>query len=419
MPRVNLTDKFVSSAKPEGDDVQTDYFDEKTPGLALRVSDGKRAWSFIFTSPKDGKRARLTLGSYPSTSLVGARTRAREARAQLDESKDPRDVFAAQEAGAMTVGMLVDCWRPKRDRRFAETKQRIERNVIPVIGSVRLADVHRRDVTRVIGPILAREAPSQANQVFRNLRAMFNWAVEKGYLDHSPMDGLVEPAEETPRTRVLSVDEIRTLWNVLPDAISNSVAVRRIVKLVLLTGQRPGEVTGMRRSELDLKARVWSMPGARTKNGHPHAVPLTDSAIEIIQAALADIDAKGECLFPTSEPGERLPHINPRAVARTLSRAHKSSTAHPKGRFGMTPWAAHDLRRTALTGLAELGVAPIVIGSVANHRTVTKASVTFASYVQYDYSKEKREALDLWDKRVVALVAHTGTAEIVALRHRQ
>src|SRR5882672_1586675 len=111
MPRLVLTDRFVLGAKA-GDGERIDYFDEKHAGLALRVSGGGKAWTFNFTSPKDGKRARLTFGSYPGTSLAGARTRATEARGHLDADppRDPRDVFAEQEAGAMTVKMLVESY---------------------------------------------------------------------------------------------------------------------------------------------------------------------------------------------------------------------------------------------------------------------------------------------------------------------
>src|SRR3954464_9162611 len=95
MPRVALTDRFVTHAKPKSGP-RTDYFDEHTPGLALRVSDaGTKAWTFHFTSPKDGKRARLTFGTCPGRSLSAARARAGEAKSHLDEQRDPRDVFAA------------------------------------------------------------------------------------------------------------------------------------------------------------------------------------------------------------------------------------------------------------------------------------------------------------------------------------
>src|SRR5262249_28653028 len=153
-----------------------------------------------------------------------------------------------------------------------------------------------------------------------------------------------------------------------------SLECQRIIKLCLITAQRVGEVAGMVPAELDLKAREWRLPGVRTKNGHPHVVPLSDLAIEIIKEAMADA-GKGAPLFPAGKGS-----LPPAAVARTIVRAHATSKERPHGRFGIAPWSAHDLRRTALTGMARLGVAPIVLGHVANHRTTTRAGVTLAVY---------------------------------------
>ena len=165
----------------------------------------------------------------------------------------------------------------------------------------------------------------------------------------------------------------------------------------------------MRRGELDLKRALWSLPGSRTKNGHPHSVPLSAAAIQIIDEALAD----GEAFMLPSEDGA----MPPRAVAKTIARAVEPTKDYPKGRVGLAPFTAHDLRRTALTGMARLGVAPIVIGHVANHRTTTKAGMTLAVYVQHQYEKEKREALELWGDRLAGIVS--GGAEVVTMRGKR
>lgn len=418
MPKVNLTDRFVIGAKSK-DAPQTDYFDEHTPGLALRVSSaGHKAWTFTFTSPKDGKRARLTLGSYPSTSLAGARTKAEESRGYLEEDppRDPRDVLAAQDASAVTVSMLFDSWSEMKlaALRSAEhIKRRMRRNVIPKIGSNTLATLHKRDVSSVIAPLLRRGAAIEANRVFENMRAMFRWAVADGYLDHNPMEGMKKPAEEVTRDRSLTEEEIGAVWNKLPQAVVKSEDVQRIAKLCLVTMQRVGEVAGMRRAELDLKKAIWTIPGARTKNGKTHEVPLSALAVEIIRQALKAAGDDAEFVFPS---GERA--IHPRAVTRTICRAQKAMKGAPNGKFGVAPWTPHDLRRTGLTQLAKLTVAPIVIGAVANHLSVTKASVTFANYVQYDYAKEKRAALELWADRLAAITAGRG-AKVLPMRKRR
>jgi integrase len=205
----------------------------------------------------------------------------------------------------------------------------------------------------------------------------------------------------------------------LPDALARSEQSQQIVKLCLVTAQRVGEVAGVVRAELDLVAREWRLPGSRTKNGHSHVVPLSDLAISIIKdiqaenAKSADEGSKPDALFPCGAGS-----LSPVAVARTILRANEITKDRPKGRFGIAPWSAHDLRRTALTGMARLGVAPIVLGHVANHRTTTRASVTLAVYSQYDYAKEKREALDLWASRLVAICGTGTIARVLPLRRK-
>jgi integrase len=155
----------------------------------------------------------------------------------------------------------------------------------------------------------------------------------------------------------------------------------------------------MTRGELDLKHKLWKLSGARTKNGHPHSVPLSPLAIELI-------GNPGEQVFPNAEGEGTLPGA---AVARTISRA--------QNRFGIAQWSAHDLRRTALTGMAQLGIAPIVLGHIANHRTTTKAGMTLSVYVHHAYEKEKREALELWADRLQGIIA--GGAEVVQLKGKR
>jgi integrase len=389
---VLLTDRFCQHAKSTA--AQTDYFDETVSGLALRVSKhGVKTWTFLFTSTA-GKRARMSLGGYPATTLAKARALALEARAQVEAGKDPRQPAD----GAMTVADLVGNYVEKHVaglRTAREIERRLHRNIVPVIGTMALADLHRRDATRVVDQIIKRGSPIEAMRAFEDLRAMLRWAVGRGDLDHSPIEGMKKPAGSKPRERVLTDDEIRTLWNGLPVALAKSVTCQRIIRLCIVTGQRIGEVAGMRRNELDLKHQLWSLPGSRTKNGHAHVVPLTDLALGIVDEAEA-----GEFVFPSH--GRSIPA---RAVARTIVRA--------KGRFGIAPFTAHDLRRTALTGMAKLGIAPLVLGHIANHRTTTKAGMTLSVYVHYAFEREKREALELWADRVRGIIAG---AEVVPLR---
>jgi integrase len=373
-----LTDRLCQHAKST--EPQTDFFDETVRGLALRVtSNGTKAWTYHYGKP----RRRVTLGRYPSISLATARSLALET--------------ASGRQSVMTVSALVDRYLDgmKAKRSVREVERRLRRDVLPIIGHVPLRDLHRRDVTRVIDGKIT-DAPILARRVFEDLRAMIRWAVGRGDLDNNPIDGMKGPAISKVRTRILTDDEIRTLWQALPKL--GSAVIQRIIKLCLITGQRVGEVAGMQQSELDLRHRVWNIPGERTKNGHPHQVPLSKMALDLL-----DLSICGSTNHRSSQ----------------VTRAHVTDTIRDHLQLGFPRWTAHDLRRTALTGMAKLGVAPIVLGHVANHRTTTKTGITLGVYVQHQYEREKRAALELWADRLQGIVS--GGAEVVAMRrsHRE
>jgi hypothetical protein len=143
LPRVGLTDRFCSTVKPLRS--RTDFFDVTVPGLTLRVTErGHRSWSYIFTSPRDGKRARATIGTYPATSLAAARGRALEAKGHVEAGNDPRLVLAGQATAGVTVAVLVQVYLADPEkaalRSKAEIARRLSKNVVPVIGEVKVAE---------------------------------------------------------------------------------------------------------------------------------------------------------------------------------------------------------------------------------------------------------------------------------------
>jgi integrase len=170
----------------------------------------------------------------------------------------------------------------------------------------------------------------------------------------------------------------------------------------LLTAQRVGEISGMRVDELDLARGVWSIPGSRTKNKHAHAVSLSQPAVAVIEEALAEAGRGAQFVFPSN--GASLP---PMAVAKAIARAQP--------RFGLPAWTAHDLRRTALTAMSRLGVPPITLAHIANHRTGTKAGMTLSVYVHDDHSEQKAAALALWADRLAAIVGEKSAADVVPI----
>ncbi|MBA3446753.1 MAG: tyrosine-type recombinase/integrase [Pseudaminobacter sp.] len=422
MPRAELTDRFCQSAKAI-DGKQTDYFDSIVKGLILRASPaGTKAFFLMYSKPGDGKRARMKLGRYPELKLVKAREKARDARGGIGEGEDPiadRKALAASQ----TVGDLVENYVARHastKRSGDEIARRLRKNVKDIIGAVKLADLHRRDLTRCIDAVKDRGAHVEANRLFEDMRAMVRWARGRGDLDQNLVEGMRKPTVTTERDRVLTADEIKTMWTALADADMRE-STRRILRLCLVTGQRVGEVAGMTRAELDLTHGLWTIPAARSKNKREHSVPLSDMAVEIIRDQLVDADelagrkerAVPPFVFPG--PGGRAT-VTGASIPKAVKRLEKAAKGGATVIMGIAPWTPHDLRRSAATHLEEIGISPFVIGHVLNHVSMTKASITSRVYARYDYAREKREALELWANRLAGII--DGGADIVALRSK-
>jgi integrase len=325
---------------------------------------------------------------------------------------------------SQTVGDLVENYIARHastKRSGDEIARRLRKNVKEVIGGVRLAELHRREITRCIDQVKDRGAPVEANRLFEDIRAMVRWARGRGDLDVNLVDGMRRPSETTERDRVLSTDEIRTMWADLADADMRE-STRRILRLCLVTGQRVGEVAGMTRDEIDLDLKLWTIPAARSKNKRLHAISLSDLAVGILIDQLAAsnelADRKGRStpswVFPG--PGGRA-SVTGAAIAKAVKRVEQPVKARGATAIvGIAPWTPHDLRRTVATHMEEIGISPFTIGHVLNHVSATKASITSRVYARYDYAREKREALDLWADRLAGIVG--GTANVVPLKAR-
>lgn len=419
MPKIELTDRFCRAAKPVSGP-QTEFFDTSTKGLSLIASAGGTRTFYLHYTRGDGKRQRMKLGTYPEISLAKARERAREGRGDIGDGKDPVAEKRAQ-AAAMTVSELVESYieRHASTRKSADhIARRLRRDVSDVIGSIKLADLHRRDLTKCVDTVIDRGSPIAANRVFAAIRALMRWAVARGDLDHNLAEGMRRPVEKEPqRDRVLTADEIRIVWAALPDAGMRE-STKRILRLCLITGQRVGEVVGMTRAELDLANAIWTIPAERTKNAQEHVVPLSGLAVDTIKAQLEDVEAlaerKGRAVPPFVFPG---PGARAAVRADSIPQAVSREKVTKRGKttlLGVEPFTPHDLRRTAATHMEEIGISPFQIAHVLNHVSATKSSITSRVYARYDYGREKREALDLWADRLAGIIE--GKGDVVPLR---
>ena len=382
--------------------------------LVLQPS-GAKSWAVRYRAA-DGRPRKYTIpGTYPAIDLKSARELAQSVLVEVAKGGDPAAAKKAARSGAKAPADrdLVECVVDQFIERYAKANQKAEtaaenrrllvREVVGPWRGRRLGEVTRADVHELLDAVVDRGSPVAANRILAALRRMCNWAVERGIIAASPCDKVKPPTAEKSRDRVLSDDELRRLW-AATDAIGWPSGP--LVRLLLLTGQRRDEVGRMRWREVDLDAALWTIPKERAKNGQAHAVPLSAPALAILRALPRIDGGKGstDYVFTTS--------------GKTPVSGYSNAKDALDRRMGEdTPaWVLHDLRRTAATGMARLGVALPGIEKILNHTSGSFGGVV-GVYQRHDYAAEKRHALDAWGGFVERLVDEPG-GNVVALAAR-
>ncbi len=357
----------------------------------------------------------MTFGTYPRISLADAGVKLAEAKQLLDRGVDPGSRLVSERAAersAETVADLVAIYleryaRPRK-RSASEDERILRKDVLSRWENRKAKDISRRDVVLLLNEIVDRGAPIQANRTLTIVRRMFRFAIGQAIVEVSPCDEIERPSAENQGERVLSEDEIRVFWKALETAPMEPNA-RRILRAMLATGQRKGELIGLPEREIDKD--LWLLPASRAKNRREHLIPLSPIAMQILSEASP---SEGGYLFPaarTGRPyrGQSIDHATrylfeprPRSKRRGQKPPETTRTAPPPLLAGVMPkFTPHDLRRTVATRMRELGISRGDVKMVLNH---TETDVT-ATYDRYDGLAEKRRALVIWGKRLEEIVA--------------
>lgn len=379
------------------------YTDPAQPGLQMRVrakeaGAASRTWLLRFKFK--GEETRILLGHLPGTSLADARAEAQRLRELANHGIDPRRArprrrerstpVALSAAPALTKYTIENLATEFLERYIKPTRKRpeyaeaiLKRDVLPVWKGRDARTIEPHEVIELLDGIVERGSPIQANRTAALLGQMFKFGIHRKIVKDQPVQLLFRPGgKEKPRERVLTEHELQTFL-VDPKACTRYERLSHVIMLLLLTGQRRGELALARWSHIDFDARSWIIPDENTKGGRGHICPLSEWAVDVFKVLKA-LAKKSPWVLPANG-GEH--HVDPKQLTRSLA---KCQVRFRKAKI--SAFTLHDLRRTCRTGLAGLKVAPHIAERVLNHAQEKIAG----TYDKYAYLDEKREALEKW-----------------------
>jgi integrase len=398
MPRLKLTKSAIDALPvPESDVV---HWDAGLPGFGVKVTPkGRKVFIVLYRTGGAGSKLRkYTIGPYGRITLHQARIAAQKVFAAKLEGRDP--AAEKREANRRVVADRVEdlletfiAQRLSQNRSAGEISRLLRREIGRPWGGRSIHQISKRDVIEVVSAIEQRGAPAAANKALKSIKTFLNWCVGRAVLDRSPAEGVPLPTKEIARDRVLEDKELR---HIILAARQFGEPYGDIVELLALTGQRREEVAQMRWEELDLAQRIWTIPKSRTKNAKAHVVHLSSQSVAVLKCV------KNRGPYVLSLLGLK-PFQEFSKTKRELDRLS-----------GVTGWRLHDLRRTCVSGMARLGIAPHVADKILNHQSGTISGVA-AVYQRHQFLSERKDALDRWGAHVASILAEAAR-ELGSLR---
>ncbi len=395
-------------------------WDDELRGFGLKVTPaGKKVYLLQYRMGGRGAATRrVTIGTHGSPwTPATARNEAerllmlvRQGRDPADEKKERRRIEVDLAFEPYAAKFLADygkkMWRPGT---YGNAESNLRRYVTPVLKRKALPLIRRSDVSAIFDGLPAA-SPALPRNIFALVRKLLAWAVERGDIERSPLEGFKGPANVPSRDRVLSDDDLRLVWL---GAQELGHPFGTLIQLLMVTGQRREEAAGLDWRELHRQGSEWSIPAGRAKNGTAHTVPLSSAATEILAARAMGKDdwPKKGLIFTTT--GKTSVSGFSRAKARldeTIAKLNEGEA--------LAPWRVHDLRRTLATGLQRLGVRFEVTEAVLNHVSGSKSGVA-GVYQRHDWKQEKRDALDAWAAHIDRILNGADVTNVIALAERR
>ena len=394
-----LTDaKIRGLSKPK----KRSFLFEEGKGFGLRLEPSGTK-SFVLWYRFNGKQDGVTLGRYPKLSLADAHLKVAEIKKKIEKGEDPKvEIKEIQRANRNFYSVqdlcdeYIERYARVRKKSWKEDERCLNKEVVSVWGKRKVEDITRRDIVELLDRIVDRGSPVTANRTLAVVRTAFNFAIKRAILDKSPCVLIEKPSVEKPRKRVLSEDEIKAFWKCLEKANMTN-EIKLILKLLLITGQRRGEIVNAEWSEIDLDKGWWTIPGEKSKNGRLHRVPLSKQALKVLEEVQV-LSGDSAYLFPASSGDSPI-------TERAVSRAVRNNEDF----FNIPHFTPHDLRRTVASKMTEIKIPQFIVSKILNH---VEGGITGKTYDHYAYDEEKKQALAKWGKKIEEI--HGGLITVLS-----
>jgi|SRR5690625_390073 len=385
----NLTAKTIASASAE--EKRYEIYDTVRKGLILRVTTkGYKAFAFRYWYNNSSHQR--TIGSTDDYTLAEARKIASEWRKMLDDGKDPI-AEKQQNKEAITLAEYIEIFKndylkrklkPSTQKTYAS---RLNKALKDPISKLSLIEIDRPDVRKFL-KAEAKNHPTNANRLHSILSKLFNEAIEDGYIESNPMKGMKKLTSEAQRDVRYTDDDIRVIWEAI---CTEWEPMQSLLKMLLITGQRLGETSKMKWS--DIHNRTWHIPQEDTKNKKPHSIPLPNKALNLLKEMQA-INGDSEYVF-ASQRDKAVPLSH---FGNVIQRIRKKTM--------LNDFRIHDLRHIVATQMiSELHIEFIVVGMILNHKGLSASNAITSRYINTDLTGRKEQALQQWAGRLTELTS--------------
>ena len=418
MATARITKQTVDATHPGAKDKL--IWDAKLPGFGLKVTP-KGSKVFVYQYRLGGRGAkvrRYTIGKFGPLTPDKARAEAERLATLVAQGLDPQREKVERQRVAVDLAFdryldrfVADCLKVRWKSSWGDAEATLRRFALPVLKDKPLTEINRGDIRAVLAPVKDR-APTR-RKLFAILRRLFTWAISEGDLLASPLAGMEAPEAAVSRDRVLSDGELALVWRA-SEHVGHLFGP--LVRLLMLTGARREEVTGMAWSELCQADAVWNLPADRSKNNEPTVTPLSQFAVQEL-GGLAAKRSKGNewpkrgLIFSTTGTTPFSGYSKAKARLDTGIKKFNDGVA-------LDHWTLHDLRRTLATGMQRLGVRFEVVEAILNHVSGSRSGVA-GIYQRHNWAPEKKAALQAWSDHIERLLSGADKTNVVQLADKR